>query len=195
MLERIGQAFAGIHEAAPKVATLLGAAAARNVAFLASKAPKSAVPYATLTPQFEKPRLSDSAVASFARTYRAWDKPETVLDDMAKGAITREGIEVLRECYPKLYREAQEQALTQLADLKTPLSYEKRIQLGLMLAIPSDPSLDPSFVATMQQSKKGTTPAAPTAAAPATGARASGRHGRAIPMTGYQTESERIAGT
>jgi hypothetical protein len=124
--------------------------AGRASVFLASKLPKDPPPR-TIQPQFEtKIRTSADEQEKFLRYVRAADDPASVLDDMQSGRLTREGVETLREVYPKLYQQLQQEALERVTSAKKAMGYDQKLQLGMLLDVPADATLEPSFVARMQ---------------------------------------------
>jgi hypothetical protein len=189
MLERVARVFTGINESAPKVATALAGKAVGSLTWLAARAPKSSTPIGTLMPQIHKPSYSDAQLSKFERSYRAFNEPTSVLEDMKNGEITREGVEYLNDNAPKLMAEIRQKMLEKLATATEPMPYEKRIQLSVLFGIDADPTLSQAFIRTMQASASAQSPHAQ-----GTGAGSgSGRKGRPTDHTTQMTESERIA--
>lgn len=136
---------------APKIAAKASQVAARAAVFLAAKVPPTP-PSKTITPQFETPeKPSPGEQEKFLRYVRAADDPLSVIDDMQHGRLTMQGVETLREVYPQLYEELQKTAIEKCADAKHPLDYNQKIQLGLLLDVPTDATLEPAFMRRMQQ--------------------------------------------
>lgn len=149
--EAMQKALGGAPTHARGIAQKASAVVGRGVVFLAAKLPTSA-PMKSITPQFDRVKdLSPEEKDKFLRYVKAVDDPLSVLDDMSRGRLTREGVESLREVYPELYATLQQQAIEKCADTKHPLDYNQKIQLGLLLGIPTDSTLDPAFMRRMQQ--------------------------------------------
>lgn len=143
---------------APESTKALAQAAQRGATFLASKLPK-ATPAANGVSTFEvkKPRPSDQEVATFLRYARAVDDPMSVLEDMKAGRLSREGVESLRAVYPSMYRQIQSHVMDRVTAMQakgTPISYARRVELGTLLGIPTDWSLTPEGVQTLQEGAK-----------------------------------------
>ena len=149
---RAAMAALPIAEHAPKTARAFQSAAMRAATYLASQVPKTA-PVPSVTPQFDrKLPASDMERAAFIRKFDAVHDPASVLTDAAAGRMTADQVDAIRAVYPRLYAEIVEKARAKLADTKHPLDYAEKLQVGLLLGIPADPSMDPGFVALMQSS-------------------------------------------
>jgi hypothetical protein len=86
---------------------------------------------------------------------RAVENPASILDDIAEGKLTVEAVDAVRTVYPETFRDIQAQMVERLAKLqakgKAP-AYAQRIQLGLLLGIPSDPTMTPEVMQAVQGS-------------------------------------------
>ncbi len=147
---RIGSAMGDLGNHAPKTAAAFASTTLRATQFLASKAPGGQMAFDSITPQFEKPRVSDAEMAKFLRYAAVVNNPVTALEDMKHGRLTREGAEALKVVYPKLFSAVQAKTTAHLAGLKAPLPYQKKVQLATLLGVPADKSLAPKFIANMQ---------------------------------------------
>lgn len=193
LTERMSKAFTNVSAVAPKTATALAMTTARAVMFLDSKAPKAKGQIATLTPQLDAPKYSDADVAKFAQYLDAVQDPLSVLEDLRRGSISKEGVEAVREVYPKIYEQMRTETMNRLSQLQKPLVYEQRLQLSYLLDIPADPTLTPEFKKAQQA--RFAQPAQPTPQQPPSNG-PNGGYGRKVPprdTATYQTESERIA--
>jgi hypothetical protein len=154
----------------PRLASRMAQNITRAFAYAASKAPKGQRPD-PLSPTSRAP-LSQVDAEKFLRYVNAANNPGSVLDDMARGKFTREGIETLRAVVPTVYRDIQLAALDELTSRMAKgekVPFETRLRLGLLLSIPADPTLDPklrdflqrntaSAVALAQQKTQGPNP-------------------------------------
>jgi hypothetical protein len=87
----------------------------------------------------------------FLAYYRAVSNPMSVLDEMAAGTATKEGVEVLRRAYPHMYRAVLSQLMQELANPDAPpVPYRQRVEIGLRFGLGTDASLTPAFLATIQ---------------------------------------------
>ena len=75
----------------------------------------------------------------------------SALEDLESGRLSREKVEAIREIYPNLYSRIQEQTMEYITKNADNISYSKRLQLGVLLDIPSDTSLVPQNMIKLQQ--------------------------------------------
>lgn len=132
---------------APRAAAGAANAVRRGAAFLLAKAP---VPPRDL----DNPTLAraqgrpptPNEIRKWSRYAAAVNNPMMVLDALASGALRKEHVEAVKTVYPSLFRAIQRTALEELAATQKEIPRGKRIQLGLLLELPLDPSLDPSHI-------------------------------------------------
>lgn len=149
MQNRILKSTHILAQAAPDTARSMGETMGRATQFLARKAPKDArdIGFPVYEPKYEP---SSVELSKFERYVQVIDAPLSVLKDLEQGTLTRDHVEALKAVYPNLYQEIRVEALKQ-AETTPSLSYNKRIQLGILLDIPTDSSLSPQFILQMQQ--------------------------------------------
>lgn len=135
---------------APGTATGLVAARVRARDFLLEKAPRELLGDDPLQPHLKKPVPSRPELEKFARYMRTVDDPLSVLDDMNDGRLTKEQVEALRVVYPAVYADLEKRVVEKLTDSTERVPYLKRVQLGLLLGIPTDKSLQPERIAMTQ---------------------------------------------
>ena len=135
--------------AAPQTAQAMQATMGRAVQFLARKMPKDARDshFDTFSPKYEP---SSVELSKFERYLQVVEQPLSVLEDLKSGSLTRDHVEALKAVYPNIYNEIRVAALKQ-SQTTDNLTYSKRIQLGILLDIPTDASLSPQFILQMQQ--------------------------------------------
>jgi hypothetical protein len=141
---------AGIWAVNPKLADNIEAGAIKRVEFLASKLPER--------PPFEGMRVgpdswapADLDLRKFARYVDAAEGgPARVLERMNHGTMTPEDAETLRECYPDTYADIQQQLIEKLAGHPDALPYQKRLMLGILFDVATDPALQPHMIASLQ---------------------------------------------
>lgn len=148
-----------LRRSAPRTAAALETVAHRAAGFLASRVPPGSQPRPDLLqPQHHEPRVSTVEMSRFLRYARAVDNPLSVIDDLKDGRLSSEAVEAVREVYPELHAEIVRNVVEQLASERNRFGYEDRVQLGLLLGITSDPSLEPRFVASIQAMYAGQPP-------------------------------------
>jgi len=151
--DRVAEASREVHGVAPNVAGIMAMRATNAAGFLASKVPgQSGLNPYSLTPHLDAKRVSDAEMQRFIRYVRAVEDPNTVLDDIEGGRLSREAVEALKIVYPSLYGQVQRNVSEALSSTKRPLRYEARLQLGILLGIPTDASLEPRRFGTLQAS-------------------------------------------
>ncbi len=157
--DRVAAASQPLAHAAPQTTAMMATGARRAVDFLAQRLPQGRLD--PIQPLARRPRVSEQARAQWLRYARAVDDPVSVIDDVGNGEVNREGVEVLRELYPAIYQRLQAAVAEELGAMTEPLPYAQRLQLGILLQIPADRSLEPGMVQTLQMTWA--TPPAPQA--------------------------------
>jgi hypothetical protein len=141
---------AAIPGAAPEVIQSAQETAQRSARFLAAKIPPNPTKAGSLSPQLDKTQPSKADQAKFLDYFDTVDDPTSALRSLEKGRITPQQVEALQAVYPEMYRTVQQQVMDHLQGLKEPLPYQQRIKLGVLLQIPTDPTLQPAFVQAIQ---------------------------------------------
>lgn len=119
------------------------------VQFLNSKIPKRA----STEGMFSKPyQPSSLELAKFERYVQIADQPFTVFQELSQGTLTREHVEALQALYPDIYKEIRAELINNLPQYRDTLSYERRLQLGILMNVPADSSLQPQALLQLQQS-------------------------------------------
>jgi hypothetical protein len=149
--DRIAKSVGQFGDHSPKVAASAIATTMRGLAFLYDKLPPSRQDQYSLQPHLEKPlRTSDAEASKFMRYAQAVDDPLIVLREAKTGTLSRDHVEAVKAVYPDLYEEMRGQVMRTLIDSKSPLPYGRRIQLGILLDIPTDKTLSPEFLTAIQ---------------------------------------------
>lgn len=121
----------------------------RGIGFLQSKMPQP-IGGSAFSGVFSKPRYSQVDQVKFNKYWRAVHDPTTVVDDFAKGRATREGVEVLKAVYPRMYTQIRESIIDGFSKQKTKPAYSKVVHASLLLDEPLDDSLTPQGIAFLQ---------------------------------------------
>ena len=138
-----------LSKTAPNTTSEVINASGRALQFINSKLPQDNDP----TKLFSRSRtLSTLELAKFERYIQAIDNPMSALEDLESGTLTREKVEAIKFVYPNIYSRIQQSALEFVGENKENLSYQKRIQIGILLDIPTDSSLDPDNILALQRS-------------------------------------------
>lgn len=124
--------------------------ALRQLEYLNANLPKGLAPSTPFAPALPPSR---SEVAQWMRRLRAVENPTSILDDLAAGKLTPESIDAVRTVYPETFADIQGQVLDKLTTMEQRgerPSYAKRVELGLLLGIPTDPTMTPESIAALQ---------------------------------------------
>jgi hypothetical protein len=144
----------------PGVRAQLEEQAVRAANFLRGKLPPEPVSLHPLQAGVTKPRdPPPSEIAKFERYSRAVDDPLSVVEDMARGRISRESVEALREVYPRMYGEAVGSVMAAIAQRKEPLSYDREKQLGVLLGVETTPMQSSALIRNAQAAYASQAPA------------------------------------
>ncbi len=134
---------------APATANAAQVTMHKAVQFLQSKLPSSVNEQSDFINKREW-QPSDVDVAKFSRYVKIIDNPYTVLDELHNGTLTREHVEALKTVYPKIYGRVQDHIMDQVSTNEAHVPYGKKVQLGLLLGLPTDSSMKPMNVAALQ---------------------------------------------
>jgi hypothetical protein len=163
--EHLAQATQGLSMHTPGVAKSMQATAVKAQQFLASKLPPDPREGAmTLTPKAMTDRVPQVERAKFLRYVEAVDGgPPEIMRRVADGRVTPEDVEALKAVYPKTYDRVRADIAQACAERSTPLDYQARLRLGVLFDLPTDPTMDPQFIQTLQTAYKAKPAPAPSA--------------------------------
>lgn len=143
LADRVSERMRLSTEAAPALTTAAIMQAQKGIAFLQSKAP---VTQELQMFPGQKTMASKSEIAKFERYVRAVEEPLSVIEDLKEGRMSPEAVEALKAVYPQMFAQIQQSVLQRIADNKQPVSQQAKLQLGLLLGIPTTPSLTPDSI-------------------------------------------------
>jgi hypothetical protein len=132
----------------PEVRKAVEDAALRKLQFLADKMPKDPRPAVLFGQREWQP--DRVMIERWARYVRAAEDPAAVLEDLAEDRVTPEAAEALRVVYPSVYGELQRRLIERAPELQEGMAYQRRVQLGLLFQVPTDPSLTPEALQYLQ---------------------------------------------
>ncbi len=146
----LGNRLRLIETGAPRAHETAIATALRAAEYLRREMPGTAIPMSPFAPP---PTVSKADASSWLRKLRAVEDPTTLIDDLEGGKLSRETVNAVGEVYPSLLADMQRQVTDQMHALdvegKRP-PYQRRLQLGIMLGMQTDPTLQPSLIAAMR---------------------------------------------
>lgn len=172
---RLAAATDAVRQVRPDVATSLDKKLAEIVKYVNDKAPPGFAGATAFQPRGID-RVPPADARQFLKIAKAAENPLSVLDDLESGRLSTASVQTVRDLYPDLYAEMQRKVMDKVADnaaAGTPLPYQKRLQLGVLLDVPTDASLTPQFLAASQASyaarplAQGDSAAGPADASPA----------------------------
>lgn len=149
-INKASEAFAPLADVAPKTAQVMSERAMRAANFIYEKMPKNPNSGDVLQPNVKKWMPSDFEISKWKRYVEATDNPLSAIKSLKEGKMTLEQADALKNVYPKLYQSLVGNIMEEITKLKDELPYKKRLQLGILFGIPSDPSLQPKFIQDMQ---------------------------------------------
>jgi hypothetical protein len=93
---------------------------------------------------------SNQEIETFLRYAGAVDKPLQVVDRIGEGTVTPEEVEALRSVHPDLFARLQARVMDGILEKGSNVSYQAKLSLGQIFDIPTDYTLQPQFIAEMQ---------------------------------------------
>jgi len=124
----------------------------KSLAFLDSKLP-GLLFTVDANPFFKKHYdLSEQETYKFKKYLRAIEKPMSILDDLKRGTLSRESVEAVKFVYPNLYEKIHSTVYDELAQKgrEGKPEYKQRLQLNILMDIPTDSALVPEAIAEHQ---------------------------------------------
>lgn len=147
---RIGGNLGDLRLRAPKLADAMTETALAGIALLRDKLP-AMLPIDPLDPHAKVPPPPPAQREQWLRYYHAVKDPDGVVEDLRDGRLSLEGVEVLKAVYPEKYAAIQRATFDQMASGKLKnLDHQRRIGLGILLQVPTDPTLAPEYIMARQ---------------------------------------------
>lgn len=153
MTRRLGERTEELSSDAPRTQAAIQRTAVRGAQFVRARMPARSQAAHLVPGRLGRTRPSHAEIASFLRTVRAVEDPMTVLTEFEQGRLSRESIEAVRAVYPQIYARMVTEIQTTLAERAEsgdPVPYRDRVQIGILLGVPTDPSLKPETIARLQ---------------------------------------------
>ena len=124
--------------------------ALRQIEYLSKHLPGSAHPPTVFSRPIPPPKTEQS---KWLKRVRTVVDPTTVLDDLEKGTLTFEAVDAAKNVYPDLFSDMQQRVMDHVVELNTQnkrVPRQKRLQLGMLLGVPMDPTQQLEVVAAVQ---------------------------------------------
>lgn len=167
MLEdRLREQYAPLFTASPVLGMQLAMTAKRGADYILQTMPNDGPPVPSLTPYAKRPR--DSRLRpdqqQWLRTIRAVELgPRAIVQELKQGNLSRETVKAVKAVHPEAWARMRDDVLDVVSERAQGLPYNKLVQLSALLDAPTDPTLTPAFISSVQQAygPSGETPEAP----------------------------------
>lgn len=117
--------------------------------YLQSKLPQRRGDVGTLQLAKDSYVPSTMEMSKFERSLKAVEKPLETVKELENGTFTKEHADALQAVYPELFKQLQIKVMDVVHSNNLP--YSKKIQLGMLMNVPSDTSLLPQNILGLQQ--------------------------------------------
>lgn len=149
--ERISKSTGEISQHAPKTAMAIARLAVVGTKYLADHAPQGFAPQIGLVPSKAPPMYTDQEMGEWTRRAAVVNDYTTAIDSLKAGHLTPEEVDALKAVNPRAYDKIRTEIITRVAASPTSLPYGKRVSLSILFDFPADPTLEPDFMAAIQQ--------------------------------------------
>lgn len=151
---RIASAVEQLARNAPETAKALTETMQRSIAFIASKAPSQAAPFAPLSPMGRTNTMDPVEASRFLRYVDAAKDPQAALARIERGTVRVEDVEALKFIAPAAYQQLRVRVLTNMQQMQEsgkPMAYSARIKVSLLADIQGDATLQPEYLSQLQK--------------------------------------------
>jgi hypothetical protein len=173
--EMVSSSLGSLVDDLPTTAGMVTQKAAAGAQYLASTLGPMIPPSSPLQPNLPLRKLPADDQAKWDRVWDAVNDPMSVLRDWRSGRVKQDQLDALKAVWPAMFADLQQHVGETIAARKTPLGYDERRQLALLLDLGGtlEPTLDPGFLARTDawyqaQKQASKPPARVTAKAPST---------------------------
>lgn len=136
---------------APRVTEAAVRSAVGKVDYLSKKLPVQE----TAGPWASQPYVSQTEAEDFNDLALAVASPETLMDDLHRGTLSKKKVDGVRETSPTIFADFAQAAVQEQLDLWAAgkeIPFEDKMQLSILLGVQTDPMQDPRMVARIQAS-------------------------------------------
>lgn len=99
-------------------------------------------------------KMSSSERMRFSAYVKTAFDPTVALNSFSSGVVSRDYVDALKELHPEIYAQLQNDVLYRLRSMepkqRRKLSYRSRLQLGTLLGVAADESLNPGVISALQ---------------------------------------------
>lgn len=150
LVDNLERNTATLQTVAPKTALAVQIKATQALNFLHEKLPSNPAAARSNNLSIRKWKPSTVELRKFEKYMKAVEKPISVIEDLERGIINREGIETLKAVYPEIYTHIVTEVTDRVTELRTELPYGKRLLLSNLLEVPIDLAQEPDFLLALQ---------------------------------------------
>lgn len=136
---------------APGVGAVLSANMAKSLQYLHSVMPKPPRMPSPFAPKVLW-QPSDYEMTVFEQKMSVVADPFHVMDQLEAGTLTKNHMEALKVCYPKLHEAMVTKIYKSVAEIEDPIPYADRVKLSVLIEQPLDIFMQPAEMAKLQQS-------------------------------------------
>lgn len=151
VLKHSNKQTSALYEHAPNTAAAIDAKYLQVLQFIAAKSKKSSKNKGIFDSKNIRP--SGFETAKMARYLDAITNPQSMVEKAAKGKLSREHVEVMKNIFPEMHKQMQQSTLSFLSAHKEKggkLTYQQQLQLGQLLGVQAHESTDPANVQSLQ---------------------------------------------
>lgn len=146
-LEHINARHVRLSQEIPNIVSNAENKGLQALQFLNSKMPRRKTGQGAILMPY-KP--SSQELAKFARYVEIAENPKAAMKHLEAGTLTKEGVETLKAVYPETYKNIVNATANYMGKYGPKLAYNKKLQLGLLLGVPTDPSMNSSYLKKLQ---------------------------------------------
>jgi hypothetical protein len=151
--ERITQALGTLPRDMPATAGMVAAKSSSIAAYLQERLGPMIPPQSPLQPNLPVRPIGRSDMAKWEGIWQAATNPRSVLVAWKAGRVTKDQVDTLRSCWPRLFADLQQDAAERIGQLKEPLTYAQRRSIDQLLGLGglAEPTLSPGFLARTEE--------------------------------------------
>lgn len=150
MMAAIEQVGGGVTNA-PQLKLAIGLRLQNGLQYLQANIPQDPLAGTTIFPTKSRWEPSDGERSRFLRKVDAVNDPLIVVKRVGEGIATIDEIKAIQTVHPDVYKQLQESVINAIMTSGDQIPYSRRVQLGTLFNVPTDYSMTPEFIASMQQ--------------------------------------------
>lgn len=149
--DRVAKALGPEAGKSPRIASAATQIMIGDIDFLHKALPPPRLDAFSLQPHLQTgSRASDTEMGKFLDQAKVLASPTIVIDKAIEGTLSRHEVDALKERRPEMYDAIRNSVLEQVTTTTKEIPYDRRIQLGILLDIPTDRTLAPDFQQAIQ---------------------------------------------